>query len=239
MKSHTFWSDAWPYALAGFGAMAACAGVYFYKFAPGYWFTLSDSSAQWANFGTFVGGIAGPLFSMLAFVAAAMAMVYQARQLQVLKDQAHHQEMQRTLATLSETIDRVLAEPTPNSWLEELREAPQPNTLDNVILTLSTLKTFGPEGFPTWTAWMEGMTREDILAEEMKALWPQTSRLIRELDSMAWCLNRLSISGGNPDVESYYCRRYRQVALGLTQLKAAGDQLDRFTREDHANDDHQ
>jgi hypothetical protein len=56
------------FALLGFLILGATMSVYFRIFG-GAGSRLSTNSVEWANFGTYVGGVAGPLLSYLALVA--------------------------------------------------------------------------------------------------------------------------------------------------------------------------
>lgn len=55
------------FALLGLAILVGTIVAYLWLggFAP----TLSGHSADWANFGTYVGGVAGPLLSFLALIA--------------------------------------------------------------------------------------------------------------------------------------------------------------------------
>src|ERR1700736_6367202 len=81
-------------------------GVYFWRFAPGHWWTLSQDSEDWARFGEFVGGSLGPLFALLAFGAALFAISEQ-------NQQAGLAELQRLMFGMYEGIHRLLSEEPP------------------------------------------------------------------------------------------------------------------------------
>jgi uncharacterized membrane protein len=92
----------------GAAAGVVVQGLYIYNFGPGQWFKLSPNPDHWGVFGDYVGGLLNPIFSFLAFVGVLLTVVLQARQLDAAREQSNHEELQRLLATVAETIDAKL-----------------------------------------------------------------------------------------------------------------------------------
>jgi hypothetical protein len=70
-----------PYLLAGIVVLGSTIAAYF-----GYGGIAPRTLADWANFGTYVGGLAGPLLSFVALIAVAQTMHFQRAALEL--DQA-------------------------------------------------------------------------------------------------------------------------------------------------------
>jgi hypothetical protein len=68
------------FALLGLVILLGTIGAYLWLggFAP----TLSNHATDWANFGTYVGGVAGPLLSFLALIAVVWTLRLQYELLQ-------------------------------------------------------------------------------------------------------------------------------------------------------------
>ncbi|MBK1613180.1 hypothetical protein CKO44_06795 [Rubrivivax gelatinosus] len=155
---------------------------------------------------------------MTSDVAATIAARYQRKQLDALKAQAHHEEMQRTIASLGQALDATLALPPPDIAFKAIDF--RPATLGLLLSTLAPIKVFA--GTANWMAWAEAKdatqyTREQVAAD-LKHLIPMTNAAVRDLESMAWCLLRLREAGGNSDVLRYYQRRYIYVSRDLSTL---------------------
>src|ERR1700722_7822167 len=65
------------FALLGLAVLASTIGSYLWL--GGFALTLSHQSAEWANFGTYVGGMAGPPLSFLALIALVWTVRLQSR----------------------------------------------------------------------------------------------------------------------------------------------------------------
>ena len=92
------------------GAFWIVQGIYFYKFAPGNWFQLSDDADDWAAYGSFIGGLLGPVFSLFAFIGLLATVALQFRQARFSENDAKISALQELLKGIGETIDRELSE---------------------------------------------------------------------------------------------------------------------------------
>lgn len=70
-----------PYFLAGISVLVGTIAIYF-----GFGGITPHTLGEWSNFGTYVGGIAGPLLSFVALIAVARTMHLQRAALEI--DQA-------------------------------------------------------------------------------------------------------------------------------------------------------
>jgi hypothetical protein len=78
-KPATPWSARVFTVIAGVALGVVIAVPFVYRHFLGA--HVSDSSAEWNNFGTFVGGVLGPVLSMLAFFALVYTIFLQEQQL--------------------------------------------------------------------------------------------------------------------------------------------------------------
>lgn len=82
--------------------------LYFYIFAPISEYSLSTSEQVWSNFGSFVGGTVGTIFSFLTFLGAALAVYYQKKQLDAQTEALKLEEIHSLLSKLSERLDELI-----------------------------------------------------------------------------------------------------------------------------------
>ena len=178
-------------------------GLYFYKFAPGYWLELSSDDSRWANFGTFYGGLAGPFFSFLAFLGVVITVILQAKQLDTLRAQANFEEQQRLLSSLSATIDELLhgkpLKDTSNPFIKEFDDQ----------TFFSVISRFGSHLLmPTEASAMDAGYHEQKYATLLAMLQPTFVVMGIELQQLAWSLRKYEEQGGNENVVEFYKFRY-------------------------------
>lgn len=89
--------------------------AYMFKFVPGSFFALSSDGKDWADFGSYIGGVLGPVFAFLAFIGILYALDLQQDQIKLQQDQmklmkSHLslEELQRLMASASKNIDALL-----------------------------------------------------------------------------------------------------------------------------------
>lgn len=195
--------------------------LYVYKFVyvPGGWFTLSPSKTEWGAYGDFVGGMLGPYFSFLAFIAVALTVILQARQLDEIKAQSSLEEIQRVMTTVAARIDGMLAAPV-QLELESVRPLAVPQSLFEFIAALGTHKLHerlpqklanGETNFVQWL-WPE------ISAKLISLLEMQSIAVRLELEALAWMLTKYRAQDGNATVIEYYEYRYSAVLVWLDEL---------------------
>jgi hypothetical protein len=198
----------------GVAASWTVFAVYFYKFAPGHWFELSADDSRWANFGTFYGGLLGPFFGFLAFIGVLLTVILQARQLDIVREQANFEEIQRVLSSLAARIDAMLAS-APSSPPETFRHrASPPLTLFEFASAIGTLKLNIPakeEGHD----WLQWLWADENMRDLMEAAKTEFIPLGLEFENLAWCLSKYKSQGGNETVIEFYEYRYRAVLCWL------------------------
>ena len=201
------------------GALATWVvyGFYIYNFGPGQWFKPSPNPADWGVFGDYVGGLLNPLFSFLAFIGVIITVVLQAKQLDVVREQANFEEIQRVLSTLSSRIDGLLAS-APSAPAEAYHGLITPPK--SVFELVSALGTWHlnkqPLGKTDWERWA---LTDDHLRRLKQTINGELTTICLEFEALAWTLNRYSSAGGSEMVIEFYQYRHRAV---LTWLDAIG-----------------
>ncbi|WP_343639680.1 hypothetical protein [Roseateles sp.] len=203
----------WGAALAGVSLLGLCA-------AAAYWLTSAGGQDRWADFGTLFGGVAGPLISLLAFIAAAWAVTYQADQLTVLREQVrkqeeqtHHQDLLRTIEALAAALDASLRQPAPPS---RYGFYPEGSSIGTALGCLGPRRVFG--NGKNWLPVIDNMSEPEAIEANVKALRPASLAVVTDLNSVSWCLVRLLRAGGHPDVLDYYRARYVYLVRDLRTL---------------------
>jgi hypothetical protein len=92
-----------PYLVAG--ALVLCGTVAFYF---GYGGNVPRNIAEWSSFGTYVGGIAGPLLSFIALIAIAHTVALQQAALALERDRQQADQHLRWLDELHHDIKEAL-----------------------------------------------------------------------------------------------------------------------------------
>jgi len=99
------------FALLGLAVLVGTIGAYLWL--GGFASTLSSHSADWANFGTYVGGVAGPLLSFLALIAVVWTLRLQHELLQRDRERQLADQHVRWLHALYGDMQEVLQSPLP------------------------------------------------------------------------------------------------------------------------------
>jgi hypothetical protein len=200
------------------GAAAAwiAFGLYVYKFAfaTGQWFVLSNDRQDWGTFGDFFGGILNPFFSYLAFLGVLFTVILQARQLDEMRNQAGHDEMQRVQSSIAERIDGMLS-----ARFVPIREIPGESLLPAATIfdVIAALGTFATHPRPSEDE--RAKAAATLAVSRLDELSLQTFALRLQLESLSWMLIRYRKSGGNATVMEYYAYRYAAVLHWLDALK--------------------
>lgn len=191
-------------------------GLYFYKFAPGSWFELSDSDQRWNNFGTFVGGMLGPFFGFLAFIGVIFTVVLQAQQIDTMRKHADLEEIQRVLANLSNRIDTWLQQP-PRGAANRFRLLGSPQTLYDLLMLASRVALARAGVGPGLTNYAVDDATWDGLIDDCQR---ELHQLQVDLDSLAWCMNKYVAQQGSRSVREFYEYRYKLLVAWLLALGA-------------------
>ncbi len=200
------------------GVLAAWTvyGVYIYNFAPGNWFSLSSKPDDWGVFGDYVGGVLNPFFSFLAFIGVIITVILQSRQLDIARQQASFEEIQRVLSTLSSRIDSLLstAPASTTRAIQDLSSPPQ--SVFELVSALGTMHLNRPPKEDL--DWLRLHVIETRLQELEKAVNSQLIVLCIELEALAWTLGRYAKDGGSLTVIEFYKYRYRAVSVWLDAI---------------------
>jgi hypothetical protein len=209
----------------GAGATLCTVGLYVYKFAPGHWFELSSSHDVWAAFGTYVGGILGPYFSFLAFVVLVLTVVLQARQLEIVRDQADFEEIQRVMSTIASRMDGQLSQiPEYHAAAMHVRDA-APLTLWGHISALGTREL-------TATAQTRAEAFDDDVNDAIrKDIRMSVNSVSLELHQLGWCMQKYKEQGGNVTVLDFYRMRFGMLACWMAAIGELQSELAREALE--------
>ena len=185
--------------------------LYVIRLAAPSGFQLSGSPEHWAQFGDYLAGTLGPIFSLLAFIGVLCTVWLQATQLDLMKGQATLDEIQRSLSSVSSRLEELLAENVNHLFQAGLfRDAP------------SFFRVLSAGGSAALRPQHENeRTRRaaDVLITEAKlALKPSAAIVGIELDHLAWLLERYVEAGGAKQVVAFYRRRYDAITCWLDIL---------------------
>jgi len=70
-------------------------------------FDISQKSGEWANFGTFYGGVLGPLLSLFAFLGLVLTLRYQAIQIAELERTSEQNRLEQTIGGLITSLGQI------------------------------------------------------------------------------------------------------------------------------------
>ena len=186
-------------------------GAYFSVFGPKSGYALSPSDIAWSNFGSYVGGVLGPIFSFLAFTGVLLTVWLQARQLDASQTQANFEEIQRVLSNVSARIDGLLAQP-PNLHIEHHRFRNAPITVFTVVAAAGSAALSTPPDY------MIQASNEQLIAAAKSAITTEATAIGLELEQLAWCLQEYELHGGSSSVIEFYKRRYNAVVCWLDAI---------------------
>lgn len=185
--------------------------LYIYVFGYQSNFTLSTTDNNWANFGSYIGGVLGPIFSFLAFSGVILTVWLQAKQLDVSRNQANFEEIQRVLSNISLRIDNLLAQ-APNQHIEhiKLRDAP--------INILTCVSAAGTVALSNPIDHLSQASNEQLITIVKKSIEIEAMTIGLELEQLAWCLNEYHSQSGHITVIEFYKRRYRAIVCWLDAI---------------------
>lgn len=185
-------------------------GIYFYKFGPGNWFELSDDQQVWAHFGDFYSGLMGPFLSVVAFTGILVTILLQMKQLDLARQQAEIQEIQRVLASVSAQIDQLLSVvPTYYRAKGVINEEAAPLTLFNHISAIGTELLRNPSS--TFTSTLRNVMQDIAMSVNAVSL---------ELHSLSWALENYQGAGGSSTMVEFYKFRYGALIGWLEAMNA-------------------
>lgn len=199
-------------------AAAAAIGLYVVVFAPQADFMLSRTDVAWSNFGTYIGGVLGPLFSFLAFAGVLITVWLQAKQIDDSRQRAQLEEFQRVLAAVSTNIDGLLSLP-PNSIVEFAALKGLHNTVFTVLAAAGTAELSSKPGSPVVAS------HDHLIRVSKEAITSQADALVIELHQLVWCLREYEREGGSASVAEFYANRYKAIVCWLDALSLVDSSL--------------
>jgi hypothetical protein len=200
-------------SLIWLGAVAAwiAFGLYVYNFGPGNWFKLSSNQSDWGLFGDYIGGVLNPYFSFLAFIGVTFTVVLQARQLDIVREQANNQEMQRVISALSSHIDDFLASSVAIDDQEFSKTMNAPKSMYRLIAAIGTMCLEILDGKSAKRP-PEFISKIEQLQD---SVFGEISMLCLDFETLAWTLQRYEKDGGSESVIDFYKYRYCAVLVWL------------------------
>lgn len=191
---------------------AALISLYFYNFAPKNNFQLSPGDGAWANFGSYVGGVLGPLFSFLAFAGVLLTVWLQAIQLDRAKSQAKIDEFQRVIANISLQLDGLLA--------HRLEVPPiHPSIVAKPETVFFYISAAGSAAIAPSADLMIQARHNDIINNIKPVIGSIVGVIGIELQQLAWCIEEYDRIGGAESVAEFYKKRYEAVVGWLDALE--------------------
>ena len=200
--------------VVGVIAVVLTVGAYVVIIGSAAGFTLSTSDGNWSNFGSYVGGVLGPSFAFLAFVAVLVTVWLQAQQLELTKQQSHLEELQRVIATVSKTLDDLLVQPAGPIGNQPVAA----NAERTVFIVLSAA---GTAALNTTSDYIVSARNSTVIQSAKDALLLQVGSLSIELQQLVWCLQEYEKEGGSSTVSEFYKRRYSAVVCWLDASELA------------------
>lgn len=185
--------------------------LYFYNFAPKNNFQLSPGDGAWANFGSYIGGVLGPLFSFLAFAGVLLTVWLQAIQLDRAKSQANIDEFQRVLANVSLQLDGLLA--------HRLEVPPiHPRLIGKPETVFYYISAAGSAAIAPPANYIVDAQNNDLIDKIKTSIWSIAAVIGIELQQLAWCIEEHKRIGGAESVAEFYKNRYQAIVGWLDAL---------------------
>ena len=187
--------------------------LYFFTFAPKSGYTFSGQNQDWAQFGDYLAGTLGTVFSLLAFVGVLFTIWFQARQLDLASNQANLEEIQRTLANIATRLDQLIHQPIAKKYHQGK------NQEVDVTFYLSLAAGGTAALRQTSDDWLVQFGTDQVLKHSKADLQFPSTVVAIELDQLAWCIDRYRSQGGSIDVIEFYIRRYGPIVCWLDILE--------------------
>jgi hypothetical protein len=193
-------------------ALVTVSGLYIFHVGRASGYSLSAATTDWAQFGDYLAGTLGPLFSLLAFGGVLCTVWLQASQLESAQRQSSLEEVQRAMATVSGQIDQILAE-TVSHQFNSVTLRSSPATFFRVLSSAGT----GALSLPCPDYMRQALTQQ-FVEEAQSALNNQAQVAGVELDQLCWLLGRYRAQQGSGEVLEFYRRRYGAIVCWLDAL---------------------
>jgi hypothetical protein len=208
----------WSLTTVAFVALVIVLGMYFYVFAPGHWLELSRNPGDWERFGTYVGGMLGPIYALLAIGGVLITIAVQ-------REQTTLDQLAGMLARNADSIDAILArEPVvlpPAARARAESVGMRGFSVQMLIAALSSQALTPPSADSAVQAYNEALTRELT-----PALVTDTALVAIELQNLVRCLRQYAtVAGTNAPLIRLYTDRYRPIVVRIYVLKLLDTQV--------------
>ena len=192
--------------------------IYIGKFAPPSDFSLSEKTSVWGEFGDYFGGVLNPIFSFLAFTGVLFTVYLQARQLDIARDHANFEELQRMLTTISTSIDSML------NYIPPYYAAKSHIRKDLAPLSMfDHISAFGTDLLkPSEQRDFDNAFDEDAIEGVKDDIAMSVRALSLEFHSLGWAMEKYAAAGGSETVLEFYRFRYGAVVTWLDAMDAIG-----------------
>jgi len=200
----------WMLAAAAVTPLVMIVGIYAYKLGTP---NLDTNPTSWGLFGDYVGGTLGAFYGLLAFVGVLITVAVQREQLDLLKEQAHLDELQRLLGTIASGIDAQLSS-DPSMPTETMRH--QARLRANRFSIFNILAAVGTQAINSGE--LGKSLAPFVYKDAIASLEADLPTIGVELDQLVWCLHEYKRSGGSPQVAAFYKRRYAPVVCWMHAL---------------------
>lgn len=213
MDSKRFWTI---WGISVLAVVAVISLPYIVNFIGQY----SDSPSDWAKTATYFGGMLGPAFSLLAFLAILWTLQHQ-------KIQSRLEELQRLIASESADLQKLLSDEPRYIDTEsipflrtDIHEAQMDDRKD--FLT----------GFGGMALWKLAMVGEDELFEDQtfkaakNGLRKDAGLVLIRVRSLVKVLKMYAEAGGHHDVISFYKGKFQYLVCCIYTLGLVGTEFD-------------
>lgn len=173
---------------------------------------FSTDPSDWANFGDYLGGVLGSIFSFFAFLGLLLTLNLQARANTQVAQQSQVEELQRLMSSLSIGIDARLEKVVVVSS-GSLTSTKHVSTILSLVIKGS--------GHSVISGPYENNIRESARHRQIAVASDvdfELSEMNVEFDQLAWLLQEFRTLGGSDVVHAFYVRRYSQPVCYLYHL---------------------
>ncbi|WP_429103608.1 hypothetical protein [Aeromonas hydrophila] len=171
--------------------MTAPLLAYILTFASLSDYSLAKDDQAWANFGNFIGGTIGPIFSGLAFIGVWLNYNF-------IKNQATIDELQKLLSTAAAVLDEAL-----NNKIV-IHEMTFPvKEMIHAAETLSNADNF----YAVDTELAKYIFEKRHIVHMYQLSSP--------IDELSWCLKHFLNAGGNPKIKDFYKFKFNRIIKTL------------------------
>ena len=169
------------------------------------------NNQSWANFGSFVGGTIGPLFSLVTFIGIWKTYNLQNQQLTLANNQRKSDDIQRLITESAHRIDNILDSPFDILSAVNDKNEGVVHDFTKAIYTLSGMMN------------KEGRHFNKDKAEKLKQkMTLEIKQLCIEADNLSWLLLHSQTIFDEITIVGYYNFRYRNI---FYHIQEAGFEL--------------